>query len=199
MFYSGDSRDRRRLPCWGAADRMAPDSWASLPSPRTALTRTVLAEVLATSKKDPASYGHGVNLKVWLGILQQALEEFVDFAVDGVLEPDVPFLGFGSRFQQRRHRLVALRAGKSLGKLTRLESPAGASGWGSSLCGRGPGRVQEEWERLHLEGRPSWQAWTRPWWMRQARQGQGFPTVTKGTAQLRNGIWASNLTSLSRS
>ena len=69
--------------------------------PRTALLRPVLAEVLAAADGDPSAIRPGVKLKVWLGMLQQALEEFVDFGVDGPLEPDVPFLGFGSRAQER--------------------------------------------------------------------------------------------------
>ena len=69
--------------------------------PRTALGRTVLAEVLAASSEDPAAIRPGVKLKVWLGMLHQSLEDCIDFAVEGALEPDVPFLGFGSRSQER--------------------------------------------------------------------------------------------------
>ncbi|CAE7264901.1 unnamed protein product [Symbiodinium sp. CCMP2592] len=69
--------------------------------PRTALSRTVLAEVLAAAADDPSAMRHGVKLKVWLGMLDPALEDLVDFAVEGELSPDVPFLGFGSRASER--------------------------------------------------------------------------------------------------
>ncbi|CAE7248000.1 unnamed protein product [Symbiodinium sp. CCMP2592] len=62
--------------------------------PRTALSRTVLAEVLAAA----SAMRHGVKLKVWLGMLDPALEGLVDFAVEGELSPDV---GFGSRASER--------------------------------------------------------------------------------------------------
>ncbi|CAE7255205.1 unnamed protein product [Symbiodinium sp. CCMP2592] len=57
--------------------------------------------VLAASEDDPGEPQTGVRLKVWLGMLHQPLEECIDFGVDGELEPDVPFLGFGSRSQER--------------------------------------------------------------------------------------------------
>ena len=59
------------------------------------------SEVFAASLEDPAEARPGVTLKVWLGMLQQSFEDSVDFAVDGELAPDVPFLGFGSRSQER--------------------------------------------------------------------------------------------------
>ncbi|CAE6927060.1 unnamed protein product [Symbiodinium sp. CCMP2592] len=55
--------------------------------PRTALSRTVLAEVLAAAADDPSAMRHGVKLKVWLGMLDPALEGMVDFAVEGELSP----------------------------------------------------------------------------------------------------------------
>ncbi|CAE7424252.1 unnamed protein product [Symbiodinium sp. CCMP2592] len=69
--------------------------------PRTALSRTVLAEVLAAAEDDPTATRPGLRLKVWLGMLDPGLEGQVDYAVEGVLSPDVPFSGLGSRASER--------------------------------------------------------------------------------------------------
>eukprot|EP00439_Symbiodinium_sp_Y106_P063624 s374_g9.t2 len=64
--------------------------------PREGLVRTVLAEVPASSEDYPAE-----PRNVWR--LKPSLEESVDFALEGELQPqpDVVFTGFGSRSQVR--------------------------------------------------------------------------------------------------
>ena len=69
--------------------------------PRETLARTVQAEVLASSEEDPSEPHSLWRMKVWLGMLQPNLEDSVDFALEGELQPDVVFTGFGSRSQVR--------------------------------------------------------------------------------------------------
>ena len=132
--------------------------------PRTALTRTVLAEVLAADGADPTNIRPGVKLKVWLGLLQPALEEHVDFGVDGALEPDVPFLGYGSRAQERLDPFgpsLSAIASEHFAFHTPAEEgaqdqgPAGEEAWEDRLTRLEAGmlKVQESMQ-LMLDGAP---------------------------------------------
>ncbi|CAE7939205.1 unnamed protein product, partial [Symbiodinium sp. KB8] len=69
--------------------------------PRETLARAVQAEVLASSEENPSEPHNLWRMKVWLGMLQPNLEDSVDFALEGELQPDVVFTGFGSRSQVR--------------------------------------------------------------------------------------------------
>ena len=99
MFDRGDSQFRRGFFGGSSSDCLAQDCRPSLSSQDRFVTDGV-GRSFRGSRGGPWERP-GVNLKVWLGMLQPALEDCVDFAVDGVLEPDVPFLGFGSRSQER--------------------------------------------------------------------------------------------------
>ena len=94
--------------------------------PREGLVRTVLAEVPASSEDYPAE-----PRNVWR--LKPSLEESVDFALEGELQPqpDVVFTGFGSRSQVRMLPYgppLSAIASDHFAFLTAAEGPAEAEG-----------------------------------------------------------------------
>ena len=122
------------------------------------------SEVFAASLEDPAEARPGVTLKVWLGMLQQSLEDSVDFAVDGELAPDVPFLGFGSRSQERLDPFgpsLSAIASEHFAFLTPVEDAVRGRGEGSD-----GGEVSWEQRLTRLEsGMLRVQESCRPCWM----------------------------------